>query len=1109
MDSMEKERSPMKGKTSIEGALRMLDDSKPHVAVPVQVVSCGTVVATTLSDESGRYRFVDLKPGKYQIRCQVLDGHIYYTSSKDRIASNIPSRQSTTDGEMLEVTPDTSLSDIDFRFPPLKKGTWRYYTPIDGLASISVHTVCQSPDGALWFASSTQYNTAGNGVSRYDGKEFVTFTTKDGLVGNNVYDIYAAPDGVMWFTTIMVSVGGGVSRYDGKEFINFTTEDGLAYNSVRAIHHDTRGDMWFGTDGGGVSRYDGKEFVDFTTKDGLAGDNVNAINGAPDGVVWFGTDGGVSRYDGRELINLTTEDGLAGNCIYAINGASDGVVWFGTDSGVSRYDGREFANLTTEDGLAHNIVIGIHRDLDGVMWFGTWGGGVSRYDGKTFVNFTTADGLPFNWVDAIYRDLDGVLWFGASAGSVARYDENSFVTFTTKDGLPHNVVSVIHTTPDGTLWIGTQEGIAGYSAGCIGRCAPVVFTPKDELSNDVRAITSAPDGTLWFGLGGFQLGGVFRYDGGECGDNPVPSFVNFTTEDELAHDDVRAIYIDPDGVTWIATQGGGVSRYDGREFVNFTEEDGLASNLVYAIHRDSEGLLWFGTYVGVSRYDGKEFVNLTRENGLTAEWVGAIHEYPDGVMWFGTASGVFRYDGSGMGDFPHFVNFTTEDGLANDTVMAIHRDTDGVMWFGTMGGGVSGYDGVAWTSLDTRDGLADDTVICIKPDTDGALLFGTLAGLTRYRRSKISSAKVHIASITTDQTYRDLSGIPAFIPGSRVTIEYSAIDFKTIPEKRQYRCRIEEIDSDWRKPTKEDSFDYVFDKPGTYTFQVQAIDRDLNYSEPASVDLQVIPDPRNHRIAQLEGELAERERAEMERMQQELEDARRIQQSLLPENPPELEGFEIAGTSLPAREVSGDFYNYLPLGDSISIVLADVTGKSVKAAMVAALTDGMLSEAINAQGELWDSPGKILRRLSIGIRPRLIRGMYAAMSLGIIRAEEKRLIFSNAGMPYPIVKRGKEVWELEVNGMPLGLMDNAEYQDLSLDLEEGDFVVLYSDGVIEAENEAEEMYQTERLLEVLQKASPTLSAQEMVDLIVGDVTAYAGNEEASDDITIVALRCKE
>jgi hypothetical protein len=113
------------------------------------------------------------------------------------------------------------------------------------------------------------------------------------------------------------------------------------------------------------------------------------------------------------------------------------------------------------------------------------------------------------------------------------------------------------------------------------------------------------------------------------------------------------------------------------------------------------------------------------------------------------------------------------------------------------------------------------------------LWFAAEEGITRYRRS----------------------AIPAFTVGQRVTIEYSSIDFKTVPEKRQYRYRIKEVDSAWRKPTKATSFDYTFEEAGTYTFEAQAIDRDLNYSQPASLTLKVTPHPYLEELRQTREEL--------------------------------------------------------------------------------------------------------------------------------------------------------------------------------------------------------------------------------------------------------------
>ena len=128
------------------------------------------------------------------------------------------------------------------------------------------------------------------------------------------------------------------------------------------------------------------------------------------------------------------------------------------------------------------------------------------------------------------------------------------------------------------------------------------------------------------------------------------------------------------------------------------------------------------------------------------------------------------------------------------------------------------------------------------------------------------------------------------------------------------------------------------------------------------------------------------------------------------------------------------------------------------------------------------------------------------ISQPIIQPVEKRLIFSNAGMPYPIVKRGSEVWELEMAGMPLGLIEKAEYEDLTIDLEAGDFAIFCSDGVIEAENEAEEIYGAERLEGCVTGIDSAMGAEEVIEAILKDVSDFAGSAQQYDDMTIFVVK---
>ncbi|MBM3241248.1 hypothetical protein FJZ31_33620 [Candidatus Poribacteria bacterium] len=260
----------MKETISIEGKLTMLDNSTPHLMACVQAIQNGEVVAVDFSrtdpPERGLYQLVNLQPGWYQVRCQALGGYVYYGEGGSTVFDE-------SKAAFLQVERGKSLKDIDFRFPPFKKGVWRNYTSLDGLVNDLITTIYRDADGLIWFG------TAG-GVSRYDGKQFVNFTVRDGLVNNYVLTIHRDAAGVMWFGTT-----GGVSRYNGKEFVNFTEKDGLARNYVSAIGSSPTGELWFGTWDGGVSRYDGKEFVNFTEEDGLAYNTVYSIHCDSDGVL--------------------------------------------------------------------------------------------------------------------------------------------------------------------------------------------------------------------------------------------------------------------------------------------------------------------------------------------------------------------------------------------------------------------------------------------------------------------------------------------------------------------------------------------------------------------------------------------------------------------------------------------------------------------------------------------------------------------------------------------------------------------------------------------------------------------------------------------------------
>ncbi len=238
---------------SISGSLMKLDNN-PHVGVFVEAILLdknrfNQSRTTTLSDNRGKYKFINLRPGRYQIRCHTLK-----TQGEDP-------------NKIVSVVPQNTLENVNFRFLPFKYGTWKHYTYLDGLGSNHVQAIYQDREDFLWFG------TLG-GISRYDGKAFVNLTTNDGLADNSVWSIHQDQDGFLWFGT----EDGGVSRYDGEKFVNLTTDDGLGDDSVWTIHQDQEGFLWFGTEGGGVSRYDGTSWTSLDTRDGLINNRVLGIS---------------------------------------------------------------------------------------------------------------------------------------------------------------------------------------------------------------------------------------------------------------------------------------------------------------------------------------------------------------------------------------------------------------------------------------------------------------------------------------------------------------------------------------------------------------------------------------------------------------------------------------------------------------------------------------------------------------------------------------------------------------------------------------------------------------------------------------------------------------
>jgi ketosteroid isomerase-like protein len=234
-----------------------------------------------------------------------------------------------------------------------------------------------------------------------------------------------------------------------------------------------------------------------------------------------------------------------------------------------------------------------------------------------------------------------------------------------------------------------------------------------------------------------------------------------------------------------------------------------------------------------------------------------------------------------------------------------------------------------------------------------------------------------------------------------------------------------------------------------------------------------------------------------------LQVARRIQQALLPKEAPEPEGWKIAPFYQPAREVGGDFYDFLELGEGrVGLVVGDATGKGVPAALVMATARSML----RAVAQNSESPGEVLRRANDALVSDIPPHMFVTCFYAILDPKRANLRYANAGhdMPYLHRSGGDDAEELRVRGMPLGLMAGMDYEEEEATLRVGDSVLFYSDGLLEAHNPKGEMFGFPRLRALVAEHGEERSLEET---LLEELYSFVGEGwEQEDDITLLTLR---
>ena len=253
--------------------------------------------------------------------------------------------------------------------------------------------------------------------------------------------------------------------------------------------------------------------------------------------------------------------------------------------------------------------------------------------------------------------------------------------------------------------------------------------------------------------------------------------------------------------------------------------------------------------------------------------------------------------------------------------------------------------------------------------------------------------------------------------------------------------------------------------------------------------------------AQLYEEIARQE----QRLERDLALARELQFRLLPQAPPTLANLEVAAKFLPARAIGGDLYDFLDYSLSrLGIVIGDVSGKGAPAAIYAALVSGIL----RSHAPIEPGPAEMLSAVNNSLGERRIDAQFVSIIYAVWDEARRTLQIANSGLPRPIYCHDGKVEIIEATGLPLGLFDDAEYDEFTFRAKPGDMFVFFSDGILDARNTEGELFGRQRVEQIVARCAGR-PADYVVDCLFKAVEEHAAGVEAFDDQTVVAIKVKE
>ncbi len=790
--------------------------------------------------------------------------------------------QATRAAALLGVTLLLALmpgraSTLD-RLPGAPGFVHEVFTAGDGLPATGIAQVLQTRDGFLWLATF-------DGLVRFDGAHFEVFDSDriPALGSNRIYNLAEARDGALWIRTEqghLVRYGDGVftacaAPKEGRADCSLRQAGAPGYTLLQA---DRSGTLWAGgpdgtfrVEGGGLRevpelKIPAPTFIFLDRTGGL----------------WIGRREALWRRGPRGLERIALPAPL-GFPFVAVDDSGD--VWVAALDAIGRLRGRDFVpeipsrGVVSEDprggvwiSLPGRLIRLIHQGAGTrrELWAetgtsllidpsrtvqtgpgqGVWAGVYKTlfHDGRPVLTLSPGPG----GFSATYIGRDGTVWAATSRrGELHAFHPARVATFA--EGLPSPVIYPVYEDRDGTIWAGGGGFLASLASGA-ERFQPI--SAPEGPNQSVYAFLRDRAGTFWVGTSH----GLYTL--GSRGLTPV--------DDERGRNVfVRAIFEDSRGGLWVGSEEGLLHREPlaaGARWSWLRPENGLPFPWIRVIRETPDGALWLGTNGGgVLRLAGGRFQAITHVQGLASDLVRGLWIAPDGRLWIATENrGLSRLDPAAVDrpGGPRVATVGTRQGLPSRGVHQIVADGAGNLW-------MSSNDGIFRARLDDLNAVADgrlprlETVLYTERDgmavreanggvqdaglrdRDGRIWFPTVDGLVRLDPSALlrhaAPPPVYVEGLRVGEEESPVGAAVRLPPSHRsFAIEFTAPSFLA-PERQRFRFRLVPYDHGWIEAGARREASYTQVPPGKYQFEVMAAGPDGGWSQPATIQVEVVP----------------------------------------------------------------------------------------------------------------------------------------------------------------------------------------------------------------------------------------------------------------------------